>query len=540
MWVTGPVVFVFLLQGVVQRAVQKKTSLWIEGQLLLGLLVYVIFSWKMSMGNAAGFLRNLVPLTPLAALLALEGYNHSIATLLKFDPKRTTRKRDLLILASVVALCLFLGWQFFAVELRMHQIVGPAREYSRLVVLGGMVAGALWLFWKSGSSRQLAAIHVGYAAKVLAAGTMVYALYQEPPSASTNFERQGLSIVTDYYAQSKFRDRPTYVNHNWFFWVLGERPSDPKFDRVTMKNLEAAPVGSIIVWDVHYATRLAGDVSQQYLVDHLEYVELLRIGVANRGESVILLEKSSRDSSQQEQVSQTFAKENPSFLPAITARGFRLLSVKRFQEAVDLFDFALHRVDNDPDLWFGRGYGMLNLGRMIEAAGSLNNAVMIAGNFQVAWYNLGRAHAAMQEYKNALWAFDQALALDPKSVEVWHASAMTKVAMGDLDGAIGDFTQALALYPRNLGALINRAGAYSIQGNTARAMADISAAERLKPGDLEIAFMKGRILYQSGQKDVGCAQMRQAVAAGYAEAAKYLAKTCDAAYSQDSIQALPK
>lgn len=82
-YVIGPVVFYFFTIGLVENLFRKKSRLIITGQFLLGFGLYVLFSWKLNLGQAAGFLRHLITLSPLAAILAVEGYNYWIESLKK-------------------------------------------------------------------------------------------------------------------------------------------------------------------------------------------------------------------------------------------------------------------------------------------------------------------------------------------------------------------------------------------------------------------------------------------------------------------------
>ncbi|MEY3443311.1 MAG: hypothetical protein RLZZ519_1592, partial [Bacteroidota bacterium] len=115
-YVTGPVVAMLLTLGFAFRLRNKSVQTWIDWQFLLGFLVYVMFSWKLSMGNAAGFLRNLVPLSPLAALIALDGFNLAMATITKSgDAQRLKQlKNDLLLLSLSVITCLGISLLWFS------------------------------------------------------------------------------------------------------------------------------------------------------------------------------------------------------------------------------------------------------------------------------------------------------------------------------------------------------------------------------------------------------------------------------------------
>jgi tetratricopeptide (TPR) repeat protein len=530
-YVVGPVVIWFFLIGLVARAKSKTSNLWLEGQFFLGFLIYVLFSWKLSLGNAAGFLRNLVPLTPLVALVAIEGYNHW--SNLVFDTKAVGKGKSQILQASkdwrwigLIALGLVgLIAAFFTHKLTHHQIVSERWDFSRLAVVVVLLGMTAWL-WTQRKKAQLSTHVQLWLAGVVVILTGGYTLLTEPPQISNNPERQGLSMIAEYYAGSELRTKPTFANHNWFFWAANLDRDDPSFGRVTQKSLEAAPVGSIVVWDVHYCTRLGGDVMPDYLKAHSEYVELLRIGYADRGEAAVLYQKTTVDPQQQEEVASRFMQQNPKYLPAITARVFQLLWWERYKESMELADYALNNVPNEPDLWFARGFAQLKSGDATGAITSLENSILIVPEFPTAWFNLGMAHIATGNTTRALQAFDHSIAQDPTFDGSFFARGAVKGTLDDFAGASADFSKALSLNPKNLSALSNRAVTYAKMGRVQEALADIRRASDLQPKNKEIWLMRGKIEVQAGQVEAACKSFEAAAIDHNPAAIAMLVKHC--------------
>lgn len=86
-YVIGPVVFYYFIIGLVESILKRKTDLFVFGQLALAFFIYVIFSWKLNMGQAGGFLRNLIPISPFAAVIAVSGFNYWMKGIEAFGSK---------------------------------------------------------------------------------------------------------------------------------------------------------------------------------------------------------------------------------------------------------------------------------------------------------------------------------------------------------------------------------------------------------------------------------------------------------------------
>lgn len=532
-YVIGPIVALLLVWGLVLRARQKALSLWIDGQFVLGFLLYVLFSWKLSLGNAAGYLRNLVPLAPLVAMIALDGLNRSAGL---FAQKPTSKASELLrgnlgLWGIATAAVLFVSWRVFSLELAMHHHPVPNDDYSIFAVVAGFLVIGAGIYWMRSRAAQANPLHrlAGTTQWVAVTGALFatgYTLVKEPPDASDNEERQAVGMIANFYAQSDLSERPTYVNHAWFFWASDLNPAEKRFQTVTMKNLKAAPVGSVVVWDVHFCTRLGGDVLPPFFQVHPEFVELARLGHPDRNESVILYEKTTPDSLSQARLSESFAKANEKFLPALLGRAFYLMTRGHYREAMVPLEYGLSHVQSDPELWFAHGFCLMQMGRYTEAVPSFQNATKIKPRYPLAWLHLGTCLYQMHDLKGALTALNRSVILRQESPQAYFARASVRAAMRDMEGAIADYGMTLQLQPKHPKAYTDRAAAYALLGQFDAARADIAMAAKLRPGDPQVIFVQGRIIAQSGDKTIGCALMQQAVDLGLVEAKAFVEKQC--------------
>jgi len=236
-------------------------------QFLLGFFIYVLFSWKLSIGQAGGFMRNLLPLSPLAALFALEGYNSWLHG-------HRDRQANLRVLAFSGAV-LILTVLFLSRKLAIHHIVTDEPDYINLIAILVLIAIYLTKTYILPEIVNRSATLVFLATLVI--GTSgAYTLITEPPIGLIP-ERVVMGQVADWYDQNNLHNTKTYVNHIWFFYLGRFDLYAENFNRVTVANLDTAPPGSIVIWENHYSHRLQGDVQLDYFRDNPRFRSLGQI-----------------------------------------------------------------------------------------------------------------------------------------------------------------------------------------------------------------------------------------------------------------------
>lgn len=344
-YVLGPVVFYFFFIGFFENLFKKKSRLLVTGQFVLGFALYVVFSWKLNLGQAAGFLRHLITLSPLAAILAVEGFNYWLQFIKKGKPEKAEdqklilekklEERELqinseieLIKASVTKKAkaikfevnrkkkefedwkiiqiqnlnvkkkstnffvenriviytiglLVLTYFAFSRELLSHHKLTEVANYSNLILIASVAV--LLVVLKILYQKDVLGKSLQLVSWVLVSGmVMSYTLITELPDSHNSPEREAMTKVAQVYAKSEFADYKTYVNHSWFFWANNFDRDKNRYNEITQKNLENAPDSSIIIWENHYSRRLAGDVELDYFKGKGEYVELFREMSADR------------------------------------------------------------------------------------------------------------------------------------------------------------------------------------------------------------------------------------------------------------------
>jgi thiol:disulfide interchange protein len=270
-----------MLIGLFENIYKRKGDWFVTIQFLAGFLIYVVFSWKLSLGQAAGFLRHLISLSPLAAYLAVVGYNYW----LDFEADKE-RKVRVLIYSIII---LILTALFLSRKLVMHHIVSQEPEYVKMVIISLLslvfiVAAYIdrSLFKNSAVKMFLAIMIVGTA--------MVYTLTTEPPNNNDSTERQVMKQVSKWYVDNNLLERKTYANHIWFFYASDLDYNSDHFERVTMENLDNAPPSSIVIWESHYSHRLFGDVQLDYFKDNPKFEQITQVVTPDRRFAVFIFQ----------------------------------------------------------------------------------------------------------------------------------------------------------------------------------------------------------------------------------------------------------
>jgi hypothetical protein len=254
LYVIGPVVFFYFIIGLIKKAKDLAFDWFILAQFLVGFFLYTYVAVKMDLGASAGFLRNLIPLSPLAAIIALVGFEYWLDGL-------TFSKSKILVLISVF-LATAIIIIFFRYDIRSHHKIGE--ELSMLnapIGIGLMLLTFIGLFLsydREVVQKKFQFFSMGFISILVLAQAMI----SEPPNKNLNPERVMINDVTAMLKKSKLiRDAPlVYCNHPWLFWAGGYNRFDKKFKSMFKSEIATALPGSIIVWEDHFSNRLGADV----------------------------------------------------------------------------------------------------------------------------------------------------------------------------------------------------------------------------------------------------------------------------------------
>ncbi len=387
-YVLGPFIYFFFSIGILNRIKKFKLDAFILMQFVAGFFLYVLFSWKLNMGNAAGFLRNLIPLTPFVAILALEGYNNWINMFsikkktnkvvhqdLKFNylsedefyklnrkkrnnylkEKKTFEEKTQLqksILSksitsskrkyrfhifSNILFALFLlimAYFFSSKELLSHHKIGKAAFYGNIIGLLIVFAWTLLPLISIRFSEKFKSYSHGLYGIGIGIAALAFTLVTEPINSNMSPERDTMQKVSNVYTNSYLEKLPTYVNHIWFFWANNLNKYDKKYQLVTKENLDSAEVGSICIWENHYSHRLSGDVQATYFTKHPEWIELDHHVSSKKKFRCFIYQKSNKNADSIMSLHDKYLSYQPFSAAGFSARGNTLSTKKKHETRV--------------------------------------------------------------------------------------------------------------------------------------------------------------------------------------------------------------
>lgn len=475
-YVLGPIIFYYFVLGLLNRFVKKKLDKFIVGQFVTGFMLYVVFSWLLNMGNAAGFLRNLVPLTPLAAMLALYGYNwwldgignKTIAVKpetehdkveeprevkaddanltarqrrhmsnqqrknaelekrmaeqgkveTKKESKGGTGKYWLLLYTGIVVL---LTYTLFSYVLQgHHKLMDGAKEgeealyqLANLYVMLGLAALLVILVAMHWKKAISAKMSVAIGLVVML-GSGAFTFITEPPDNHMNPERETLGMVSDLYVDSYLEDLPLYCNHSWFFWAndLPFYPENYKTERIV--NME---------------------------------------NLANAPDSSIIIWENHYSHRLSGDVQAAFFENNKQYVLLYrTISSDNRIVVNMFQKVgadsmnpIAYHDKFIEHFPDEPSGYYSRGTTKMGAGDWEGGLADLSIAVEKDPEYVDAFFNRGLAYFNQQQYYEAIADFQQCAKLKPENPQYFYNTGAAYASMNSVDSALIYYVEAIKL-----------------------------------------------------------------------------------------------
>jgi tetratricopeptide (TPR) repeat protein len=437
-YVVGPVVFYFFLLGLYDTIRRRDFKPLIIVQFAIGFLVYTLLAWKITIGQSAGFLRNLIPLSPLVAMVALSGYNYYADIVHK-------KKRMLFLLMA----CFVLGAVIiflYPYKIDMHHIISRKKEVDYLNI--GMVAGLSILLsigavlYKWMDERRLR-----WLAAFLGIITAAFALVMEPPDANMNSEREMMSRVVEVYQDCGLESAPrTLCSHLWFHWVGDYVPfrEGSKYLPMQLDSLKAAPYESVIIWESHYSNRLGNNITLNDLSDPNAYV---LIGNFYPEDAT--------------KVAYMYIKKSPG------------------KTAMQYLDDLIAKNPHAPELLVQRANLHQTAGNNAKALEDLNASVNINSKSNVARLNYANFSLRYGMNQEAISQADQILKNDPDFLSAYNIKGNAYFNASQFPQAIREFNHILEFDKDNKEAHYNIGVAYLRLNNKEEACKSLMTAKNL-------------------------------------------------------------
>lgn len=216
----------------------------------------------------------------------------------------------------------------------------------------------------------------------------------------------------------------------------------------------------------------------------------------------------------------------------------------QLEKAIGFYEQALKVRPEFPEAQFQRGNALASLGKLLEAEAAFRAAISLRKNWSLPYSALGALLMRRERDSEAEQQFRQALAIDKQDglalrlladirlragdatealdlakrataipdapASAWVALALAQKGSGDKTSAKATLDRVLADESQNIAALLERAELLSDDKQFDAALADLQAAEKIKPGDKAIATRLFNALLKAGKPDEAAAVAKAA------------------------------
>lgn len=256
-FILGPVVFTFVIIAFINDTYHKNYNvIWVT--FLMTFLLYTFLS-IVPLGGPATWLRHLVIISPVLALLSLKGYD------IWFTSKKDSVdfKITLMSLIFVIGITLF----FLSYEMWGHLFLTAEREYSKFLIVCLLLGIYLVRLFLSTDNYSLFRLYV--VIPIMISGLTVYYTINTEPPLRLSDEHATVKRIAEWFKSSEYKENPVYTNYTWFYYFIGQNPFDKDvYPVLTQETMRTSPKGSIMMWEPHYGARLRGDVPYEALIDN--------------------------------------------------------------------------------------------------------------------------------------------------------------------------------------------------------------------------------------------------------------------------------
>ncbi len=546
-YVVGPVVFFFLIPGTLERLFRRRIDLFILVQGLAILLLYVVFSSTLDMGNSAGFLRNLIPMTPFVAILAYDGLmawqgraHHARPDAAIMAATRTERRqlkkrteakpvREPKAWWSFGRVHLFaafgvlLLWLFFSKRLEAHHKISEIDDFLPALIGTVLLAiGLVFLFiWRKHEAPRAV---LASTATLIGIGALAYALWTERPDAHLNHERKAISQLSTLYKDSYLREWPLYANHAWFFWPKDLGYPDPEKYRVLNKAaLDTAEAHSVVLWENHYSHRLQGDVQLQQMLTRGDMVELAHVVSRDHRAVAGLFQKIDAATKDGPALRERFMQANPDYIYAYYAISMEERQAKRYDKALAAAQRMVELDSTYAEGLLAEGQAYFDLARYADAITSFERVLRLDSTLHSMHYSIALCRHRMQDYAGSISAARIYLRHMPKAKEGYELLGSAYFQLRQFEQAEAAFDSLIKLDPKNVTGWLSRASCRMQQQHWDSALADLEEVLKRQANHQGALLSKAGVLLRKGKRDEGCQLLRQLAAAGNAAAAQQLA-----------------
>lgn len=184
----------------------------------------------------------------------------------------------------------------------------------------------------------------------------------------------------------------------------------------------------------------------------------------------------------------------PEYAQAWQGKGDAFLELKQYDEALDAYDKAIQIQPNYLEAWIGRGKTLDNLQRYEEAINAFDAALKIYPSDLGAWQNKGNIQLKIKQYSEALTSFDKAIELNSENSESWYNRGLTLHNLRQYQKAVESFDKAVKSKPDSAQFWYSRGNSLMVLERYPEAVESYDKAVQFQPNLFKAWYSRGSAL----------------------------------------------
>lgn len=183
---------------------------------------------------------------------------------------------------------------------------------------------------------------------------------------------------------------------------------------------------------------------------------------------------------------------------ALFQRANILINLRRFSEAAEDFEKAIHLYDQQAEYFVGLGAALEMQQKPDQAIHWFRKSVKINPNQADGYFGIGACLLQMEKYAESLHFFTKAIQIDDANSEYWMSKAIAENNLGNVVSAEEAFCKVYELDPEHVGLWLDWSNLYFEQGDTEKAIAMLDEAIALMPDEAMLYYRAAAYHFAGG------------------------------------------
>lgn len=199
----------------------------------------------------------------------------------------------------------------------------------------------------------------------------------------------------------------------------------------------------------------------------------------------------------------------------MTLKANKLSNLKRYEEAIILYEDIIKLEPNFHLAYYGIGYSYYKLKKFEEALIYYNKTLLIT-NYDKALYGMANTYVKLDKYNLAIQYYNKLIYIDSiKYYKVHNNIGVCLIKLKNYYEAINAFDNVLKVNKHNLNAIFNKGIALYLLGNYNQSLFYFKQLIKESPNHSTSHYYLSLIFFKTNKIDEGCEAIYKAINYGY-------------------------